>query len=430
MNQARIKDALEWYSKNWHYYESFAAYLKENTLFGYIANRPNIAEVYQVSIRHKARDSFFDKIISRNYDNDYDFTNMPDIVGARIVGYTKSDVNKLIEVVRKEFVIHEIDDKHMGLGQKETGYQSVHIIASLKHPNYQDKDYEKYKDIKFEIQVRTVLQESWAALNHKKNYKFKGYLPQETKRALYLFSGTLELLDDQLERISNEVLNSVKSLKDKFCILERERPEIAEFLYASKIIHDLRLSDTTSLYDVSVVQKLVFGTVYEIAEKYSIDAPKLQDWIDKESLRPYEISIREIDFSEAVKKKLLEFVNSQLKVCIVQDSKESQNLIVKSFHTIWKGVHGDFDLSYPIGARFAINRNELLRLESRSEFILQIGITDAYLSHEERRYSIHAGGNKLDCKEVPPGEYDLIIKTEYEPSNDGMANFIDRVKVD
>ena len=52
------------------------------------------------------------------------------------------------------------------MGKTGTGYQSIHITASLSDSQFLTKDdYEKYKIICFEIQVRTLLQEAWAALN-------------------------------------------------------------------------------------------------------------------------------------------------------------------------------------------------------------------------------------------------------------------------
>lgn len=60
----------------------------------------------------------------------------------------------------------------------------------------------------------------------------------------------------------------------------------------------------------------------------------------------------------------------------------------------------------------------------------KIFFVDAYLyTQNGERLGIHRGGNRLDCSNVPPGEYNLFIKTEYEPSNEGEARFLDRVKV-
>ena len=94
--------------------------------------------------------------------------------------------------------------------------------------------------------------------------------------------------------------------------------------------------------------------------------------------------------------------------------------------TIWKGVRGKYEeLNYPAKERFTVCRNEQMKLEFRSEFILQAGITDAYvIDADGSRTCIHKGGNFLSCQNILPGEYDLLIKTEYEPSNDGIASIL------
>jgi hypothetical protein len=148
-------------------------------------------------------------------------------------------------------------------------------------------------------------------------------------------------------------------------------------------------------------------------------------------LKPYEIALNEIDFSEIAKEKIIEFIRKQLKVVIKHGNNESSSLIVRNFGTIWKGVRANYkDLNYPTKERFTIYRNEQMKLESRSKFILQVGIYDAYvIGADGKRLSIHKGGNVLTCQNIPSGEYDLLIKTEYEPSNDNTADFIDRIKI-
>ena len=89
------------------------------------------------------------------------------------------------------------------LGEAETGYQSIHITASLKggfSVNLKQEKFEKFKNIRFEIQVRTMLQEAWAAVNHKKSYKYQGISNRENQTQIkVIYQAALELLDDELE---------------------------------------------------------------------------------------------------------------------------------------------------------------------------------------------------------------------------------------
>jgi hypothetical protein len=222
----------------------------------------------------------------------------------------------------------------------------------------------------------------------------------------------------------------VSTLKSEFVGIETTHENISHYLYTLKVIHDLNLYNVSTLNEPHTLQKQIFNTSYPIETNYSPDKNILEKWID-DKLKPYEIALNEIEFSEIAIDKIIEFIRTQLRVIIKQGNKESPNLIVKRFTTIWKGVKGKYEeLSYPLEERFTIWRNEPMKLESRSEFILQVGIYDAYvLDKDGRRTSIHKGGNSLSCENIPPGEYNLLVKTEYEPSNDGMADFIDRIKV-
>lgn len=66
-------------------------------------------------------------------------------------------------------------------------------------------EFKQYSSIRFEIQIRTILQHAWAEIEHDRNYKYSGTLPTEIQRNLNLLSGTLELVDNEFERISQSI---------------------------------------------------------------------------------------------------------------------------------------------------------------------------------------------------------------------------------
>lgn len=63
-------------------------------------------------------------------------------------------------------------------------------------------EYKNLTNLKFEIQVRTVLQHAWAELSHDRNYKFRGVLPSNLERRLFLMSGLLEIADNSINELS------------------------------------------------------------------------------------------------------------------------------------------------------------------------------------------------------------------------------------
>ena len=187
--------------------------------------------------------------------------------------------------------------------------------------------------------------------------------------------------------------------------METANENVAHYLYTLKIIHDLNLYNRPTLNEPYNLQKQIFNTSYSIETNYPNDKHILEKWVDDRP-KPYEIALNEIDFSETAKEKVIEFIRKQLKVVIKYGNNESPNLIVQSFSTIWKGVRREYEgLNHPSKERFTVCRNEPMKLESCSEFILQVGIYDAYvIDADGNRTSIHKGGNSLNCQNIRPGD--------------------------
>ncbi len=79
----------------------------------------------------------------------------------------------------------------------------------------------KIRDLKCEVQVRTILQHAWAEIEHDIRYKPEviASLTKELNRKFAQLSGTLELVDDAFQSIKNESdrINSknMKELEEK-----------------------------------------------------------------------------------------------------------------------------------------------------------------------------------------------------------------------
>ena len=66
-------------------------------------------------------------------------------------------------------------------------------------------EYSAYKDIIFELQIRTTLQHSWAEIEHGLGYKSQYEIPKDIRRRLTRLSAALELLDEEFVYIAKEV---------------------------------------------------------------------------------------------------------------------------------------------------------------------------------------------------------------------------------
>ncbi|MDD2871053.1 MAG: hypothetical protein PHS49_03605 [Candidatus Gracilibacteria bacterium] len=176
----------------------------------------NSIEFHYISSRTKTIKSFLNKVNSGKYKNP--LVEITDLLGIRIISYVESEIPKICEIIKSNFEIDSLNslDKSSLLGKNQVGYKSIHYIASLNSARRILPEYKKYEGFKFEIQIRTILQHAWAEIEHDKNYKFSGKLPNEIQRNLYLLSGVLELADKEFNRISLEIDNYSIDIEEKY----------------------------------------------------------------------------------------------------------------------------------------------------------------------------------------------------------------------
>lgn len=168
-----------------------------------------------ISGRTKNRDGILEKSKRKKYKDPR--SQMTDISGVRIIVFIESDIQKVSDLIKETF---NVDEKHSSnkddvLSLNQVGYRSVHFVCDLGDKRAVLPEFEGLCELKFEFQVRTVLQHAWAELAHDRSYKFKAGLPKEIERKLYLHAGLLEIADKGFSDISREIdAYSAKVLED------------------------------------------------------------------------------------------------------------------------------------------------------------------------------------------------------------------------
>lgn len=198
----RIVNAEQWYDKNKLLYEQFSEEVEEIIIK--ILNTQGVP--YQsVSHRVKEKDSYLKKCNKEKYANPIE--EITDVFGIRVIAYTNRDVLRTCEILKKEFLIDEKRsiDKATVLETDKVGYRSVHYILQLNGNRTKLAEYAAFKGLKCEVQVRTLLQHAWAEIEHDRNYKFAGVLPDDIKRRFHLVAGVLEMMDSEFDRLSEDI---------------------------------------------------------------------------------------------------------------------------------------------------------------------------------------------------------------------------------
>lgn len=195
-------------------YEEFTEQLEQ--LINKLLRKSKI-DFHLVESRTKTIKSVREKLKSNidKYSNSYN--KITDLSGVRIIVYYKEDVEKVCSLITDNFDI-DFDnsiDKTQLLKSHEFGYLSVHFVVQIPNERAVLSEWEKYREFKAEIQVRTVLQHSWAAISHKLQYKKNYDIPNDLKRQLFRMAGLIELADDEFENIKKRHSKIIRTIRNK-----------------------------------------------------------------------------------------------------------------------------------------------------------------------------------------------------------------------
>jgi len=207
----KVKKAVDWYKNNRERYKELA-----NNVENIIKEMLIEKDIYYHSIASRAKqvDSFQRKAKREKYTEP--LKEITDLAGIRIITLFEKDVYEISDLIKEVFIIdyENSEDKADLLDADKMGYKSVHYIANVTKELVDAELYEQFKDLKFEIQIRSILQHAWAEIEHDRNYKLKGNLPKHLQRRFYALSGMLEMADREFNLLAEEVDEYKKKVKE------------------------------------------------------------------------------------------------------------------------------------------------------------------------------------------------------------------------
>ena len=136
--------------------------------------------------------------------------DVEDVAGVRVLFYVESDVEKFAEDLFGSFADGALrrEDKN-----RENGYKSVHIIAKFEEQRLNLPEYFRFKDLKCEIQLATILHHAWSEVEHELIYKDEKQLKADDRKMFFGIQNRLySIMANYLDKASGEIENIYKKV--------------------------------------------------------------------------------------------------------------------------------------------------------------------------------------------------------------------------
>lgn len=137
--------------------------------------------------------------------------HITDLIGLRVVCFYEDDVERVRQLIEAEFEVIDVTDKTAQMEGTEAsfGYKGLHLDLELGADRREMKEYAAYADLRFELQIRTVIQDSWSVLDHK--IKYKKSIPNDLKRRINTLAALFELADREFRAVRDETNEAIEA---------------------------------------------------------------------------------------------------------------------------------------------------------------------------------------------------------------------------
>lgn len=136
--------------------------------------------------------------------------HITDLIGLRVVCLYEDDIEKIEKCLSENFDVIDRTDKISQIENTEGsfGYKGLHLDLRLSEARKALPEYLKYSEFRFEIQIRTIIQDSWSVLDHK--IKYKKSIPTRLKRRINTLAALFELADREFREIRDSTVDEIK----------------------------------------------------------------------------------------------------------------------------------------------------------------------------------------------------------------------------
>lgn len=127
--------------------------------------------------------------------------HITDLIGVRVICIYESDIEQVAQVLKKHFEVIDITNKTKEIEDtiNTFGYKGLHLDLRLSQTRRNLPEYERFADLTFECQVRSIVQDAWSEVDHK--LKYKRQTPLEIQRRISNLAALFEMADREFDSI-------------------------------------------------------------------------------------------------------------------------------------------------------------------------------------------------------------------------------------
>lgn len=155
-----------------------------------------------------------------------------DLIGVRIICLYEKNIQEVGDILQNNLCLIDSTDKSQLIEQAENtfGYKGLHLDLKLDETREVMPEYSRYKDIIFEVQIRTIIQDAWSVLDHK--IKYKKSIPHGLKRRINSLAALFETADREFYSIQEETEKLEQIIKEKSKSMDTESGMLDVFHFA------------------------------------------------------------------------------------------------------------------------------------------------------------------------------------------------------
>ena len=198
-----IKERLQTYTAPYRELMSYyrCAIMEVSTKFNVLDEELSLQydrnPIEAIKTRLKSPESIMDKLSRRGlpFSAESIEQNLNDIAGVRVICAYISDIYMLRDALLRQDDIVLVQEKDYIKNPKTNGYRSLHLIVETPIFLHDQK-----KQMRVEVQFRTMAMDWWASVEHKLRYK-KPAAPEEVNSELKECAEISADLDKRLEKL-------------------------------------------------------------------------------------------------------------------------------------------------------------------------------------------------------------------------------------